>query len=645
MLYRREIDGLRAVAVVPVILFHAGVPGFGGGFVGVDVFFVISGFLITGLLLEEFATGGFSVGRFYERRARRILPALFVVMAACLVPAWILLSPSDLRDFGRSLVAVPLFGSNLLFWQEAGYFDTASELKPLLHTWSLSVEEQFYLLFPLLLAWCARRGRRLSLLVVGGSSLASLALAELLLRESPASAFYLLPARAWELGLGSLLAFRQAADMRATPKWLAEACALVGMLMIAVAVAAFDHATQFPGLRALLPTLGAGLLLHFATQHTMVGRLLSLRPLVGVGLVSYSAYLWHFPLFAFARHFVEQRPGLPLLVGLAVASLVLATLSWYFVEQPFRDRKRVPRKSLLRFAGASACAFVLLGLACLLGKGFPSLRLDKARQEVLATAVPSPQRKPCHTGGADFRNPAQACRYFHERPSWTVFGDSHGVEMAYGLAEELRSMHDGVAHFSFSGCTPTTGAEPSPVPGCADWSREALEVIVHDEGLRRVVVVFRLQAALFGRHEETYPRQPTEHTEAERKRLWQAYLSLLQKLVADGKEVFAVLQAPELPKRIDELVRRAGDPTEVPGVTRQWWDTRAAYVTARLSELPPEVTVIDPASLFCDSERCLAVHDGVARYFDDDHYSVAGAREVARVLLQKTRPHGSETPR
>ena len=644
MLYRREIDGLRALAVVPVILFHAGAPGFGGGFVGVDVFFVISGFLITGLLLEEFATGRFSVGSFYERRARRILPALFVVLAASLPPAWMLLSPGDLRDFGQSLVAVPLFGSNLLFWQQSGYFDTSAELKPLLHTWSLSVEEQFYLLFPLLLGWCAQRGRRLLLVVVGGISLASLTLAEALLRESTASAFYLLPARAWELGLGCLLALRRADAMRTEPAWLAEVCALIGLLMIATAVAAFDHATPFPGLRALLPTLGACLLLQFATQLTVVGRLLALRPLVGVGLVSYSAYLWHFPLFAFARHAMDQRPGLPLLLGLAVTSLVLATLSWRFVEQPFRERRRVPRAVVLRSAGASAGVFVLLGLACVLGKGFPSLRLDKARQEVLATAVASPRRKVCHTGGANFLKPAQACRYFSEHPTWAVFGDSHGVELAYGLAEELRPMRDGVAHFSFSGCTPTTGEEPSPVPGCSDWSREALGVIAQDPTLRRVVVVFRLHAALFGRHEESYPRLPNEHTDAERTQLWQAYLSLTRELLAQGKEVYALLQAPELPTRIDELVRRAVDPTEVPGVTRDWWDARSAYVAARLSELPPEVTVLDPASLFCDSNRCFAVHEGVARYFDDDHYSVAGAREVARALLARAAARDSKRP-
>ena len=644
MHYRREIDGLRALAVVPVILYHAGVPGFGGGFVGVDVFFVISGFLITSLLLEELATGGLSIRRFYERRARRILPALFLVMAACLAPAWVLLSPSDLRDFGRSLIAVSGFSSNLLFWQQTGYFDSASELKPLLHTWSLAVEEQFYVLFPLLLAWCARRGVRFTAVTLVVISLASLALAETLVRQAPASAFFLLPSRAWELGLGSLLALRQASVPAGPARRLAEPAALAGVLMIALAVAGFDHATPFPGLHALLPTVGACLLIGFATPGTLVGRLLGLRPLVGIGLVSYSAYLWHFPLFAFARHAAEGRPDAVLLSGLAIASLALAAASWRFVERPFRDRTQVGNRTVLWSAAGASFAFVLLGVACVLGKGFPTLRLDEARQEVLATAIASPLRKKCHTGGADYLTPAQACRYFSEHPSWAVFGDSHGVELAYGLAEELRPEQDGVVHFSFSGCTPTTGLEPSPRPGCAAWSREALDALAQDDAIHHVVVVFRLHAALFGLHEKTYPELPSQNTEAERAEIWQAYLSLLRELVEQGKEVYAVLQAPELPKRIDELVRRAGNATEVPGVARQWWDARSAYVTVRLSELPRGVTVVDPASLFCDAQRCKAVSHGVARYFDDDHYSVAGAREVARALLARAAVQNSKLP-
>ena len=637
MQYRREIDGLRAIAVVPVILFHAGAPGFGGGFVGVDVFFVISGFLITGLLLEDLAVGPLSIRRFYERRARRILPALFLVMGASLLPAWSLLSPGDLRDFGRSLLAVPLFGSNLLFWRQSGYFDTASELKPLLHTWSLAVEEQFYLLFPLLLGWLARSGRRRIGLTVAGISIASLLFAEWLVMHAPASAFYLLPSRAWELGLGALLALWHRPPAPGRAHWTSEVAALAGLLMIGMAVAQFDRATPFPGFHALLPTLGTSLVLRWATADTGVGKWLGSRPLVAIGLISYSAYLWHFPLFVFARHATLGNPGLAVLLGLSVASLVLAALSWRFVEQPFRQRTRISQTTLARAAIAGGLVFALAGGTCVVAKGFPDLRLTEAQRAVLRTAVPSPKRQDCHTEGLNYLKPAGACHYFVPRPTWAVFGDSHAVELAYGLAEELRPEADGVAQFSFSGCTPD-GVAPmavTPVPGCAAWMKETVETIARDPGLHRVVVVFRLHAALFGRHEETYPALPGEHTEAERARLWQSYVTLLRAFVAQRKEVFVVLQAPELPKPVGDLIRRARNPQEVPGVSREWWNARAAYVTARLSDLPPEVTIIDPAALLCDDTRCLAVTGGVARYFDDDHYSVAGAREVARVLLSR----------
>jgi peptidoglycan/LPS O-acetylase OafA/YrhL len=205
--YRREIDGLRALAVLPVILFHAGFDSFSGGFVGVDVFFVISGYLITTIILAELEQGKFSIVNFYERRARRILPALFLVMLVCLPFAWLWLLPIDMKDFSRSLIAVSVFVSNILFWRESGYFDTATELKPLLHTWSLAVEEQFYVVFPLLLILLWRLGRRWILVTLGLAFFASLALSEWATYANRSAAFYLLPTRGWELLLGAFAAF------------------------------------------------------------------------------------------------------------------------------------------------------------------------------------------------------------------------------------------------------------------------------------------------------------------------------------------------------------------------------------------------------------------------------------------------------
>jgi peptidoglycan/LPS O-acetylase OafA/YrhL len=371
MRYRREIDGLRALAVLPVILFHAGFEPFGGGFVGVDVFFVISGFLITSIILEERAAGTFSLVAFYERRARRILPALFLVMAVSCVLAWMWLTPFHAREFGQSLVAVSFYGSNLLFWKKSGYFDTVAELKPLLHTWSLAVEEQFYLLFPLLVLALWRFGRRPMLAAFALLAAGSFALAQWGTFERPSTTFFLLPTRAWELLIGSFLAFA-AVDGRVPrpPKPLAEALAALGVGLIAVAVLAFDKRTPFPGAYALVPTLGAALVILFATADTRVGRLLGHRLLVGIGLVSYSAYLWHQPLFAFARHRSVYEPEPITFAALAVLTLVLAALTWRYVEQPFRARGRVVRRQVFSFAAAGTTAFVALGIAAFATNGF-----------------------------------------------------------------------------------------------------------------------------------------------------------------------------------------------------------------------------------------------------------------------------------
>ena len=366
MRYRPEIDGLRAIAVAAVILFHAGFALFSGGFVGVDVFFVISGFLITSIIVEELKTGRFSVLRFYERRARRILPALFTVMAACVPFAYRLLSPDDLQDFAQSLAAICLFSSNVLFWGESGYFDTQAELKPLLHTWSLAVEEQFYVAFPLLLLAAWRLGRKFLLALIGVIAVVSLVTSVDEVRNFPSAAFYLLPSRAWQLLVGALASFvadrwRTVDGKGSLGPIAGEIVGWGGMAMIILALFLFDERTPFPGLNAALPTLGTALVLLGASDRTSVGRMLAWRPLVGLGLISYSAYLWHQPLFAFTKHALLAELPADLAIVLCAVTIVLACLSWRYVEQPFRDRSLISRGAVFALSAAGMAAFVGLG--------------------------------------------------------------------------------------------------------------------------------------------------------------------------------------------------------------------------------------------------------------------------------------------
>jgi peptidoglycan/LPS O-acetylase OafA/YrhL len=331
--YRADIDGLRAVAVVPVLLFHAGFPAFGGGFVGVDVFLVISGYLITANILGHSDGGRFSVIDFYARRIRRIFPALFAMLLGTAAIGLLVLLPGDLADLGREVSAATAFASNVLYWRETGYFEATAGQKLLLHTWSLAVEEQFYVAFPLLM-YLAARADISRVLVIAGALALSFALALWGVRHEPAATFYLAPTRAWELLLGALLA--AGAIPAPARRRVRDGLSLLGLGLIAWGVLAFSPRTPFPGASALVPCLGAALVIHAgAGGRSLGGRLLGSPATVFVGLISYSLYLWHWPLLVLAKYYaVRELTGAEVLAVLLLSVLV-ATVSWRFVERPF----------------------------------------------------------------------------------------------------------------------------------------------------------------------------------------------------------------------------------------------------------------------------------------------------------------------
>jgi peptidoglycan/LPS O-acetylase OafA/YrhL len=357
--YRSEIDGLRALAVLPVILFHAGFKFFAGGFVGVDVFFVISGYLITSILIVEIEREKFSLVNFYERRARRILPALVFVIVLCMPVAWLTMTVDSFKEFSHSIIAVSLFASNILFWRESGYFEAAAEEKPLLHTWSLAVEEQYYLIFPLLLMFAWRQGfkrERLFLLIAFIAAMSLLA-CEWGYRNSPSANFYLAPFRGWELLAGSLAAFIvQKHGVRSN-----NVAASIGLIMVLYATFFFDSFVPFPSFYTLVPVLGVVLIVLFADTKTLVGRLLGLRLFVGIGLISYSAYLWHQPIFAFTRILSVEEPSHGLMLSLSLLTMLLAYGSWKYVETPFRFKDKISRKSIFTYSCLSLIGFIVIG--------------------------------------------------------------------------------------------------------------------------------------------------------------------------------------------------------------------------------------------------------------------------------------------
>ncbi len=390
MKYRREIDGLRAIAVLPVIFFHAGFELFRGGFVGVDVFFVISGYLITTIILADQEKGTFSLLNFYERRARRILPALFIVMLASIPFAWFWLLPDDMKSFSKSLVAAATYMANILFWHERGYF-TATELKPLLHTWSLAVEEQYYAFFPLVLMLVWRLGKKYIFTALFVIALLSLALAQIGSISHPTAAFFLLPTRAWELMVGGLVAFvimyrKQYIDIVAQKRAITEVLGLLGLALILYAVFSFNNTMVIPGLWALVPTIGTALIILFVSPQTATGKFLGSKIAVGIGLISYSAYLWHQPLFVFARHRSLTKPGTLTFLLLSAAAIGLAYLSWRYIERPFRTKGLISRNRIFSYSILGMIFFILFGSIGYLSNGFTRQRFSEEDLKPLAEA-------------------------------------------------------------------------------------------------------------------------------------------------------------------------------------------------------------------------------------------------------------------
>ena len=477
MRYRAEIDGLRAVAVVPVILFHAGLRQFSGGFVGVDVFFVISGYLITTIILADMETGTFSLVNFYERRARRILPALYLVMLASLPFAWMWLMPSDMKKFTDSLLATSTFSSNVLFLTETGYWGQINGLKPLLHTWSLAVEEQYYLFFPLFLMLMWKTPKRLLLGSFVAVAAISLLVSQWMAVNKPSANFFLLPTRAWELAIGASIAFyflfrKGAVRSLLSHKYIDEVLGITGLAMIVYAIHSFDETVPYPSVYTLIPTVGTGLIIIFSSPATMVGRFLGTRVLAGIGMISYSAYLWHQPLLAFARQRSLAEPGEPVLLVLSVLAFPLAYLSWRFVEQPFRRKGYLGRKAVFTFALAGSLAFICIGLAGHYTDGF-SNRL--ATSGVTLGSIEARLKGAYGLGescvGSFTLSPH--CRTSDE-PEILVWGDSIAMHLVQGILASNPAAK--VIQMNKYVCGPFFDAAPIDMPKYpASWARGCLD--------------------------------------------------------------------------------------------------------------------------------------------------------------------------
>lgn len=655
--YRPDIDGLRAIAIMVVVAFHTRLSLFRGGYIGVDVFLVISGYLIGSLVYRDIRRNKFSFLRFYERRAKRILPALLTMLFVCDIIAFALLSPLELRDYCAQAVAAVASSSNIFYWLRSNYFNPVSAFKPLLMTWSLGIEEQFYLFFPLALFLLHKFGRRYLFPLISAGCLLSFVVCAATVYTYPSAAFYLLPTRAWELGLGVLIAIYEVD--RGGPSKLSKSGASVlgwiGLTLILVPAVVFTEGTRFPGVTALLPTVGAGCLI-LAGGGFVNNKLLASRPMVFIGLISYSWYLWHWPLMSFARIVTGGLLSVPGAALIAIFSLGLAVLSHRFIERPFRGSSTPAARLFPRYAAL----LLILGAAPLTGylqSGWPGRIPDLVSAEASVREV---EKNPCL---ADFDDVAPRlhapCVVEGANGSkMAILGDSHAAALAPAIRELAVSRGYGFEQLTKASCPPVFDVtlrwslHPTFERACAAFNLAVLEHVTNERNIVAVVLAGFWSAPLSKDSNQSYRdatklQSERDISEAENNsNLHLGLLNAISVLRRSGKRVVVVADVPRfdldpMSSVRNIMIRRRG--------------TLATLVCSHLFSLDavPEQSLLKPADMTADGQvrlaareggaqvmdlrgnlcplsRCRFWENGVLYYSDQSHLTLAGAEHALR---------------
>ena len=649
--YRADIDGIRGLAVLSVVLFHAQLLPGRGGFVGVDAFFVVSGWVITSLIVRQADRGTFSLALFYERRIRRLFPALSLVLVACSAIGLLILLPRDLEELGSSTIAASLFASNFFFWMKAGYFDSATEMKPLVHTWTLSVEEQYYLVFPVLLLLVHRLGRKRMVAAVEIAAAASFCASVWGVANYPFATFYLAPTRAWELLLGSLAALGVFPAARG--RLASEGAGLVGLALFLYSALAFSGATTFPGTNALFPCVGALLMIQAGSgDGGLFTRALSARPLVYIGSISYAIYLWHWPLLVLARYHEIFELSYGKRASVVLAAVVFAGLSGRFLEHPFRARSSKPGRDRTRFfVVAGACA----ALACLLGW---ALRLDggwsrRFTAEVNAIASASPDRKvlACRSEEDKGFPLGPACTFGKAvEPRVAVWGDSHAEALIHGIAREAEMHEQSVVYFGSPGCRPVLGVFDARKSGrfCTTFNDGVLEYLRSHDDVKSVILIGRLVTLAHGKTRKQGPADGDEpptisdspghvlEVDAAEALTRTALRETVKRLTDLGKLVVLVYPIPEtgypIPSVGARLVARHRD-VESFTTSVSTYVERSRFVFEVLDGIKgPNISRVYPHQRLCGEHTCTVFADGKPLYLDGDHLSPAGAERVGPIF-------------
>jgi len=648
MKYRVEIDGLRALAVVPVILYHAGFQFFSGGYLGVDVFFVISGYLITSIIISEMSKGKFSLVRFYERRTRRILPALLLVLLFSTPFAWVYLPANEMKNFTNSILAVLTFSSNILFWLQSGYFDTAAELKPLLHTWSLAVEEQYYVIYPLFLMIVYRYFKKRCSFILWLIFFTSFVVALWAVKKHTNAAFFLLPSRGWELILGALCAVYLKDGVSISSNRVVQPLSLLGLAMVICSFLVFNKQTATPSLSTLVPTIGTVLIILFSVSGTIVNRLLSGKLIVSLGLVSYSAYLIHQPMFVFIRYAIDGPVHHYIYIIASVITFVLAFASWRFIENPFRSKETIQSWKFLSVLSALFLVLVTVGCMGRITDGFKD------------TTNPSHKKT---------ANQSYISELIKTKPYLSddiyLLGDSHAEHLAFGL----KKITSGVVNdLSSNGCIPFRNVDRYDyrfTPGsCADYVNKTLDSL-HENDFEGIVVLSTMGPVYLdgtpfkgkdsGRVTGLGVELIDNKSITDR---WEVFETGMRNTLSElseikGIKIVFVIDIPELgidygctrhkqkksisfgPITLTDLVGRREEECRV---DRQLYDQRVVrykkLIHTVLSDYP-EVSIFDPTNLFCDDAYCYGFKDEFGYlYRNVDHLGPNGSLYVARAFAE-----------
>jgi len=662
--YRPDIDGLRAIAVLMVIAFHAFPERVSGGFIGVDVFFVISGFLITHLLQVGLTKQNFNLRSFYASRVRRLFPSLILVLIACQILGWFALLSDEYKLLGKHISATALLIPNWIIWSESGYFDHAAYTKPLLHMWSLGVEGQFYLLWPLTLCWVFKyklNAIRLTSILLFGSLLLNL----LMVEKFTSATFFLPFTRMWELLSGSLLAlltqakFLESKAIQAEVKnykWINHGLSFVGLLLLLTSLFFIDQDQLYPGSWALLPVVGTLLIIAAGNQSWFNQSVLSNRILVGIGLISYPLYLWHWPLLSLARILEQSQPDLQIRLLCIAIALGLSLLTYYFFERPIRFGLYLRAKTYMLIAMMSITAS--LGFVTYMSDGFKSRFTNQLIELQIADLefnIPTSQDWYC----GDASNEGPRCLSSGPDPSTVVMGDSHALTIYAGLVELFKAKGQTIGLYGGSdGCPPLLNVVIQDLGGdtrnCLKKGTQAILRVIKDPAIKHVILTSRgpiyttgkgfgdIESSQFGTwvlHFDGEDRGLRTNEEVYRRGL----ANTLDALLAANKKVSFLHDVPELGFDIRScfsfrplvITHKVMYPCAVSKSDfMQRTENYRAGVNQILSERP-DIKVIDLAQALCDENWCFGSKNGILFYLDDDHLSIRGAEYVVRQLSEK----------